>query len=125
MEQQEKDGKFSTKNSKLTNKIKVLSYIERRYKMGLTTETSKALQLINSYPDEKRLYLVAESKDWEERIVPSIVEWATLLESGSLPPEQAMVVLRVLIECIYVMGYERGKREEKIGNNWTVFKITQ
>ena len=87
--------------------------------MSLSTEISKALQLMESLPDDKRLYLIAESKDWDETITPAIVEWATLLEDGRLEPEKAMVILRVLTECIYVLGYNRGKEEQNI-NSWEV-----
>ena len=69
------------------------------------------------FPDEKRHPIVQESKDWEEHIVPASVEWCEtlqqVLESGR--PDTVWMLIpmfRVLSEIIYVLGYERGKREQ-------------
>jgi hypothetical protein len=77
----------------------------------LTNDNNYALELMRDFPDDVRHPLVAESRDWD-KIVPAMTEWISLLENGSLTFENAGIILRVLTECIYVMGYNRGKNEK-------------
>jgi len=74
--------------------------------MGAYTE------LIQNYDDSRRHWLVTESDDWD-MLNPALKEWGDMLpalvRTGGL--NAAFSTLRVLIEVVYVCGYERGKAE--------------
>lgn len=67
--------------------------------------------LLNS--DDIRYPLIVESVDWENDITPALVEWGLLIYSGA-NLEDCAILLRILAENIYVMGYRRGKSENKV-----------
>ena len=81
------------------------------------------------FPDEKRHPLVSESKDWDEDIIPALTAWVTgllMVSEGPRPDTAYMLVpmLRVLAEAIYMLGYERGKREQQnVGDDLSVFEF--
>jgi len=78
-----------------------------------------AIKLIEKYTYAERLPIVVDSKDWDI-IIPGIVEYIGVLLSGKWTVAQAMVVLRVITEVIYVMGYKRGKSENNPFLKWEV-----
>ena len=68
------------------------------------------------YPDEKRDPYIIDSSDWSETISPILTAWVTMLlqiSIGDNPTSVGMCVpmLRVASEVIYILGYERGKKE--------------
>lgn len=70
------------------------------------------------FPDERRHPVIAESKDWEEHIIPALVAWCGALQQvseGARPDTIHMLIpmLRILTEAIYVLGYNRGKHEQQ------------
>ena len=75
------------------------------------SEKSATEKLFDEYPDEVRLPMIVESDDWDERITPALVEVGTLLDSKALNMLGFLRILRVIIEAVYIMGYERGLLE--------------
>jgi hypothetical protein len=70
------------------------------------------INLAMDYPDAIRHPIVADSADWD-RIGDALQGWHSSILV--LPDEvRACQTLRVLAEIIYIMGYERGKREAVI-----------
>ena len=63
-------------------------------------------------PDEQRYSLIIESTDWDTKITPALMELGELLERGSLELYGFFKILRVICESIYVMGYNRAKKEK-------------
>ena len=67
-------------------------------------------KLVTLYDDAQRHALAAESADWDTTITPGLRQFGDLMEANFVrDPGSMMQVLRVIIEAVYVMGYERGK----------------
>ena len=70
---------------------------------------------MDEWPDGKRHRLVADCEDWD-KITPALVSWGNML-GAAIGTQNANMILglqplnRCLIEAVYCMGYERGKRE--------------
>ncbi len=65
------------------------------------------------YTDADRHHLVVECEDWKA-IPAALIEWSAMFlmaAEGRVPMASAINCHRVLVETIYVMGYERGKAE--------------
>ena len=71
---------------------------------------SNARDLLTKFPDNKRHPLIAGSKDWDTEISPALYEFGELW--GKPDPVSWLLMMRVAIETIYMMGYERGKAEK-------------
>ena len=93
--------------------------------MALGDGLTKFLESIP--PDAERLPLIVASEDWHQ-ITPALETWATALETTVSLGHTGRVcdlirVLRVIIEAVYVMGYERGQREAR--NPLPVFVVAE
>lgn len=66
------------------------------------------LKLMKEYPDDVHHPLVIENPDWEE-INKALGEWFDLLSSGRFDDASILLMLRLVVEVIYVKGYESGK----------------
>ena len=93
--------------------------------MALGENLSRFLKSIP--PDAERLPLIVANEDWDN-ITPALEDWATTLEAFVMSRQASRVcdlmrVLRVIIEAVYVMGYERGQREAR--NPLPVFVVAE
>lgn len=63
--------------------------------------------------DDVRHPLIAENPDWEQKITPALVEMGTLADARRLDLNamSGARILRVLLETVYVMGYQSAKEE--------------
>lgn len=68
--------------------------------------------LTKLYPDERRHPVIADNIDWHS-IMPALDEvnrgHSILVSQGKL--ESAALILRIIAEIVYTMGYERAKQE--------------
>ena len=76
------------------------------------------LKLTEQFPDEKRDPVILDSQDWDMTISPAMTAGVTVLlqtTMGEKPDTAWMLVpvLRIVTEAIYILGYERGKREQQ------------
>lgn len=78
--------------------------------MSIHEETRATIPAMCALVDRVQMddwaHLIAESEDWGH-IVPAFVEFIAAVQ---LDPEPQRA-LRALVEIVYVLGYERGKRE--------------
>jgi hypothetical protein len=88
-----------------------MNYISNRRNIMPQTPTQVILSL---FPDKNRLYLIADNPDWDDVIIPSLVELGNLLDSGRLEIEPYFRIMRCVVETVYVMGYLRGKNKSPI-----------
>ena len=60
--------------------------------------------------DEIRHPLIADNPDWENKIIPALVEMGHLQYSGALDLNTVggARILRCLLETVYVMGHQAG-----------------
>ena len=67
------------------------------------------VRLLAEYTDDVRHPLIVDCEDWDMKIRPALEELSSLFPLPTIAGWLSM--MRVAIEVIYVMGYERGKRE--------------
>jgi len=61
--------------------------------------------------DDDRVPIISDNDDWDI-ITPALVEWGQMLEIGRFGDlGEAFKVMRVILEGVYQMGYERGIHE--------------
>jgi len=57
--------------------------------------------------------LIAESADWDDVITPALVQFGQLCDANTIASNSQGVLMRVLFEAVYQMGYERGCKNGK------------
>lgn len=78
----------------------------------MSQNASAVIELMGRLTDAKRHPLVADCDDWDA-ISQALVEWGDLAGRSPRHYELCMPSLRVLVETVYCMGHERGKREAR------------
>lgn len=63
----------------------------------------------NKYSDDVRHPLIVENPDWDE-INVVLAEWVDALTKMSTI--DSLTLLRVIVEIVYVMGYDSGKKNK-------------
>lgn len=78
----------------------------------MQTKLVKLYELYDKFPLDKVHPLIVENPDWEEEIVPALLEIGISFDDKEMGIEELAAALRSLIEIAYVMGYQKGKEEE-------------
>ncbi len=69
--------------------------------------------ILQEFPDHIRHQIIVDSNDWE-KIIPALFSLGGNFETGVLKMESFFIILRVFMECVYMMGYNRGKKEKML-----------
>ena len=72
---------------------------------------SKVIQLLEVYSDDVRHPLIVENPDWDDKIIPALVELGQTTDAGLIDGEQFANLIRCMIEIAYVMGYQKGNSD--------------
>jgi hypothetical protein len=69
--------------------------------------------LILSMTEDEVDPFVQDSDDWDNLIIPALLNWAVLLDIGNIDLATGLTFLKGMAGIIYVMGYNRRKSEEQ------------
>ena len=78
----------------------------------MQTKLVKLYKLYDKFPLDKVHPLIVENPDWEDEIVPALLETGVAFDDKEISVEGLAASLRSLIEIAYVMGYQKGREEE-------------
>ena len=75
----------------------------------------KTQELYDKFPLDMVHPLVVENPDWDEKLVPCLIEIGKAYDNDEISDIGLAASLRSLIEIAYVMGHQKGK-EDGTGN---------